>query len=1236
MAKFFVDIYNFFKQHKAFYYNLLILCFALMGFFASQLKFEENITKILPFSDSKQKQMRVFESIKDKDRIVFIISNKSGDEYTLEETAEDFVEKLKLNLERENYSNAIDEYFINTTTEMQNEAIDDVYAMLPLLMNDSDYQRIDSLSSPENIRATLEADYYNLIMPSGIFTGPLILRDPLGIGTSKLELLHSLQPDNSNFNIQDGYLLSQDNQHLLFFLTPHYEMGETRLNDKLVTIIEQTINNYESECEIDYFGGVPNSVYNARKIKHDTILTLIIALSVIVLFMLTVFKNKNAFWQLILPIAFGGLFALACLFFIKGSISAIAIGISSIILGVALSYSIHIVAHQNHVFSTKQLIEELVFPMVVGSFTTIFAFLALVLTKSELLQDFGLFAALSLIGTLIFCLIFLPVLLHPSGNKKSNLILHHIEKWVSYPLDSNKYIIAGLFILTIICLLSYNKVGFSGDLNNLYYTPEHLQKGENKLSSIFNYGKGNVYLVSTDTTHKSAIEAYRNCNQALQPLIQNGTIRYASSAEKFIFNEEEKLKAITKWHNFWTEERKENLKQLIQTEGVKLSFNENAFKPFFDYLDTDFNVIPTDFRLAKEYCSGDDIAPMYLTSVYFDENQKETVYKALEKIPNTVIFDRSFYMNEIISSINSDFNLVLFISAFLIFITLLLTYGRIELTLMSFAPMFLSWIIIIGIMGILDIDFNIVTIIISTFIFGIGDDFSIFIMDGLQNKFRTGKELLNAHKIAIFFSAFVLIVGMGVLIFAEHPAMRSISWMSILGMTIVVLVSYSLQPLIFRWIALNPKSKNMLPYTLKDFLSTVGLFMFFVVISILINIILLFVIICPGKRDKKELLISYLIHWGCAFIRKFIVPNRIDLINLTEDTFKQPSIIIANHQSILEVILFLSLHPKLILVTNKSVWNTPLFGAVIRYAGFVPFDDSSFLSQIKKKTEQGYSVVIFPEGTRSLDNKIKSFYPGAFFISERLKLPIAPTLLYGTGNTIHKSQMLYRKNGIIAIKFYQPISNEDKTLGVDFKERTNTMLKYYQDEYQHFSKTYDALNIDFFRQRLIGSFTYKGKSLEKSVKQDVKNSNAYEELNKLIDIEGVTTIINNPLATQAFMLSMRAEKREIYLIENDEEALLTIQNSILFNNNIHLQKDFLFVESDAFIFNDSDSYSDVERFDILKNCLNKLKSEGKILIYQRYNFIFSDFYKKFAEESNLNQANIKEGKNQIIILSKND
>ena len=105
--------------------------------------------------------------------------------------------------------------------------------------------------------------------------------------------------------------------------------------------------------------------------------------------------------------------------------------------------------------------------------------------------------------------------------------------------------------------------------------------------------------------------------------------------------------------------------------------------------------------------------------------------------------------------------------------------------------MLISWVIILGLMGILGIEFNIINIILSTFIFGIGDDFSIFIMDGLQNKYRTGQKVLNSHKTAIFFSAFTTVVGMGALVFAKHPALQSISLISILGMIAVVLVAYT-------------------------------------------------------------------------------------------------------------------------------------------------------------------------------------------------------------------------------------------------------------------------------------------------------------------------------------------------------------------------------------------------------------------------------------------------------------
>lgn len=183
------------------------------------------------------------------------------------------------------------------------------------------------------------------------------------------------------------------------------------------------------------------------------------------------------------------------------------------------------------------------------------------------------------------------------------------------------------------------------------------------------------------------------------------------------------------------------------------------------------------------------------------------LFQPKEKV---VIFDRSYFANQWVSAVNQDFYLILYISSFLIFFALWISYGRIELTLMSFLPMLVSWIIIVGLMGMLGIEFNIINIILSTFIFGIGDDFSIFIMDGLQNKYRTGRQLLNPHKTAIFFSAFTTVIGMGTLVFARHPALQSISLISILGMIAVVLVAYTLQPILFGSSSQHPLPKGCL------------------------------------------------------------------------------------------------------------------------------------------------------------------------------------------------------------------------------------------------------------------------------------------------------------------------------------------------------------------------------------------------------------------------------------------
>ena len=154
-------------------------------------------------------------------------------------------------------------------------------------------------------------------------------------------------------------------------------------------------------------------------------------------------------------------------------------------MGIALSYSIHMLAHQNHVSSVQQLIKEIAYPLTVGSFTTIGAFFSLLFTSSNLLRDFGLFASLALIGTTLFCLVYLPHFLKGQAHVKQGAVLRFIEKLNAYPYEKNKGLVGGILVLTIICLFTSQNVRFNEDMMSLNYEPAHLKQSENKLAELF-------------------------------------------------------------------------------------------------------------------------------------------------------------------------------------------------------------------------------------------------------------------------------------------------------------------------------------------------------------------------------------------------------------------------------------------------------------------------------------------------------------------------------------------------------------------------------------------------------------------------------------------------------------------------------------------------------------------------------------------------------------------------------
>lgn len=1212
MTQFFIGLYDYFERHKILFYLSLISCVLLMGFFALQVRFEENITQFFPDIKDSQNTIKVFDNLKIKDKIIIMLSSADTCHQVEPDSLIEAAGQLQQTLTEKAGGTLIKGIFAQVDQSLIGGATDFVYEHLPLFLTDTDYQRFDSLLTEKGIQATMQKNYTNLLSPAGIALRSYILRDPLGLGSEALKHLQDFQLE-ANYEIYDEHIFSKDGSTLLMFITPVFSTGSTGKNDELIKILEEELQHVQGESptiRAEYFGGPSVGVYNARQIKKDTILTSSLALLIIIVFISLVFKRKRSIPLIITPVLFGGLFALFLIFFIKGSISAIAVGAGSAVMGIALSYSIHMLAHQNHVSTVQQLIKEIAYPLTVGSFTTIGAFMGLIFTSSDLLRDFGLFASLALVGTTLFCLIYLPHFLKGQADVKQGRVLRIIEKINAYSYEKNKWLVGGILLITIICLFTSQKVGFNNDMMSLNYEPQHLKQSEEKLMQLFDSDEKTVLFVSVGKDMNQATETYAITNQKLSTLKDQGLIKDYASASQFLISPQEQQLRLKRWKDYWTDEKQQQIRKQLETAATEYRFRPGSFDPFYQWLNQPFGEYhytaqedDLSGKLLNEWQTSADSITMLISQIRISDQNKETVYQNFSKTQDVVIFDRSYFANKWVSAINDDFYLILYISSFLIFFALWFSYGRIELTLMSFLPMLVSWVIILGLMGILGIEFNIINIILSTFIFGIGDDFSIFIMDGLQNKYRTGQKVLNSHKTAIFFSAFTTVVGMGALVFAKHPALQSISLISILGMIAVVLVAYTIQPLIFRFFIAGPASKGLPPYTLIGLIRTVLLFLLFFIGCIFLRVLIAVLYLVPVRKSSKQRLVCRLIQITCKGILLLATAVKKEHINKANERFQHPAIIIANHQSFIDILVLLSLSSKILMVTNHWVWHSPFFGAIIRYVDFYYIGEGyeQYMERMRKKVKEGYSIAIFPEGTRTYNGKMKRFHKGAFYLAETLQLDILPILLYGNNKIIAKAQPFNIRKGIIYTEILPRIPADDLSFGTTYQERTKRISAYMKEGYAHICREKNTTDNPAFYEALIQNYIYKGPVVEWYIRIKVKMERNYRLFNRLIPAQGQITDIGCGFGPLCYMLSLLSEDREILGIDYDEDKIALAQHGWLRNEYLQFRHgnalEYPLPESDVFILNDMLHYMSYEhQRTLLLKCADRLRSQGMIII----------------------------------------
>lgn len=811
MHRIFLPIYRYFQGHRALLYIALFASLLVFAIFGSRLRYEEDILKLMPRSSLDTEL--AFSDIGLKDKIFIQITAADPDQpldtWTLGLYIDEFTDALRT---RDTSGKYIVGILGSLNTETALNAMDYGLEHLPAFIDTAYYSAFAAAAEPAALEAQMAR---NVALIEEDMSGAItqtVCTDPLGLRDIFLANLFPETGGNiSGFTLEDGHFFCPDKTVALAFLTPKFSQTDSYNSLRFARIMNQERKLFEKthpEARILFHGAPLGAVSNSGTIKKDLVLTVGISLLLILCILTVCFRRLAFIGHMIAPVVYGTLFALACLFWIKGSMSLMALGVGAIVLGVALSYCLHVLIHYYYTGDAGQMLQEESTPVFLGCITTVGAFLALIFTESDLLRDFGLFAAFSLIGSTIYALVFMPQFLKPGHVRhKEATGFRRIDRINKLPWDSNGLILGAMAVIILIGVLMCPRVRFDSDLRNLDYDNPELVESQNLYFEKNQNGYMDLYFAAYDEDLDQALEYNKQLESRLESLSESGLVKGYNSLVPLLFQStrDQELR-IAAWKDFWSADRVAALRKDLSAAAHRHQLDPSLFTPFFALVEADYEagslfdagVIPPELlsNYIEEQASG---RKMIFTSVSFAPEDTDAVIEGLTDGPQTLVLEPFYYCRDLVEIIHEDFNTTLWISSLFVLLVLLVSFRNLWVSLIAFFPMFLSWYVMQGLMAIFGLEFNMINIVISTFVFGIGVDYSIFVMEGLLQEARTGeKDRLAWHKVAIFFSAMVLIIVVGALIFARHPAISSTGRITLIGMISTILMTYSFEPFVFR------------------------------------------------------------------------------------------------------------------------------------------------------------------------------------------------------------------------------------------------------------------------------------------------------------------------------------------------------------------------------------------------------------------------------------------------------
>lgn len=749
---------------------LFILFFCVSAFLFTKIKYQENILVMVP--SSLTDQIELLQQTPFSNKLFVVVSAPDTD--TLNSAVETVKDKLK------------DCPQISESQKTDKDFILSYYYNLPYLWTRQLQEQVESLMTKESLQETNENNVMLLFSPEGNFFKDIVPSDPVGIVPVILENFKKLNFAGQNLDFTNGYFTDdKNNTALLLYNTNNNEFDRSQA-DKIINYIKDINGSLPQGCRVFSLGAARYTQENNGIIVNDVKKILIISILLIFLVFVVLVKDKYAIFVYTVPLLV--LIPSAAFTFLKfGFLSGITLGFGSILMGLAVDYSVYVYysfKSSNKGIEKSEILKKVSKPIMLSGLTSIMSFLVLYFCDIILFKQLAYFAVFGLIYAVLIAILLAPIFYKVQNKQTTEIKL---------PESINcKFSI--ILIILIVCLglisLKFIKTDFS--LESLNSVSKQCLQDRKMFDEFIGY----------DTDTKSMLFVGGETKEEILSL-SNKISKF--DILNFIPSKQQKEQNLNRWKQFWNRERISKLKKDINSFYEHYGIDTKIFNQFYNFLETAQG--PKD---VKEF----DITTMYNPFIKFKNKEYMihfvddgfTIPQEFKDNKNIVLLSQKELQHALSDkTIKTIFFVTLFI-LLLDFFLLTFSFKSIKLALVSFIPILVSVSTFIILSSVFSVKLNLFSLFCLPLIIGLSVDYVIFIV----HQYTKSKTLYPS--MAVVVAALSSLAGFGSLIFANHTVLFSMGFALSVGIIVSGFVSVYVMPNIIK------KVTKILPIFLTAFL----------------------------------------------------------------------------------------------------------------------------------------------------------------------------------------------------------------------------------------------------------------------------------------------------------------------------------------------------------------------------------------------------------------------------------